>query len=278
MNASADTFDQIVARTSEGLEPKLEELLAGEGRLNEAMRYAVLGGGKRFRPFLVLETAKLFDVSRENALHVAAAVELVHCYSLVHDDLPSMDNDDMRRGKASAHKKFDEATAILAGDALQSLAFEILAKPETHSDASVRTELIVGLAQAAGRVGMAGGQQLDMDTTSDIAEMAAMKTGALIRFSVLAGATLAGASEQDRRALEAYAQHLGLAFQFSDDLLDAEKDSASGKRTFATISGIPSTKEKLGHEVQEATKALEPFGTRAQSLCEAAAFMTRRTK
>jgi len=217
-------------------------------------------------------------VSRENALHVAAAVELVHCYSLVHDDLPAMDNDDMRRGKPSVHKKFDEATAILAGDALQSLAFEILANSETHPDANIRTELILGLARAAGRAGMAGGQQLDLDTASNIENMAAMKTGALIRFSVLAGAILGHANEQGRRPLETFSKHLGLAFQLSDDLLDAEKDSTSGKRTFATTLGIQNTKQKLGSETQEAIKALEQFGARAQTLQAAAAFMTRRAK
>ena len=275
---STDAFERMLRETGDALEPKLEEVLAGEGRLHEAMCYAVLDGGKRFRPFLVMESAKLFDVPQEHALSVAAATELLHCYSLVHDDLPSMDNDDMRRGKPSVHKKFDEATAILAGDALQSLAFEMLAKSETHPDAGVRTELIVGLARAAGHAGMAGGQQLDLNTASNIENVAAMKTGALIRFSVSAGAMLAKATEQDRRALETYAQHLGLAFQLSDDLLDAEKDSATGKRTFATTLGIPGTKEKLMHETQEAVKALGPFGARGKNLQGAATFMAKRTK
>jgi len=262
------SFEGALVRTSDVLEPKLQQVLLGEGRLNEAMRYAVLGGGKRFRPFLVLESAKLFDVHQENALNVAVAVELVHCYSLVHDDLPAMDNDDMRRGKPSVHKQFGEATAILAGDALQSLAFEMLA--------GEKTELTLELARAIGRSGMAGGQQLDLDATADIERVAALKTGALIHFSVLSGAILSGAEPEDRHALDVYAQHLGLAFQLSDDILDAAKDAAAGKRTLVTTLGIPGAKDRLEQEARDGGKALERFGARARTLQDAAAFMARR--
>jgi farnesyl diphosphate synthase len=263
-------FEKRLADVAELLEPKLSGLLQKEGHLAEAMRYAVLGAGKRFRPFLVLESANLFGVPKKNALNVAAAIECVHCYSLVHDDLPAMDDDDVRRGLPSVHKKFGEATAILAGDALQSLAFEILS--------GENPELIREFAKAIGHSGMAGGQQLDLEASTDIEQMVMMKTGALIRFAVLSGAILSGASAEDRHALETYAQHLGLAFQLSDDLLDAKKDAVAGKRTFATLLGVPETKERLAREVKDAIAALAIFGERAEALRGAALFMTKRTQ
>jgi farnesyl diphosphate synthase len=212
------------------------------------MRYATLGGGQRFRPFLVIEAATLFGVPQQQALNTAAAVECIHCYSLVHDDLPAMDDDDLRRGRPTVHKAFDEASAILAGDALLTLAFEILSQPATHSNPDIRTELVFGLARASGSCGMASGQMLDlaaegvpqdMDT---IRKIQALKTGALIEFSVDAGAILGRASAAERQALRRYARAIGLAIQVADDLLDAEgspehvgkatgKDAGVGKAT-----------------------------------------------
>src|SRR5262245_19886485 len=192
------------------------------------MRYATLGGGKRFRPFLVIEAAALFGVPQRQALDTAAAVECVHCYSLVHDDLPAMDDDDFRRGRPTVHKRFDEATAVLAGDALLTIAFEILSRPGTHPDPAVRMDLVLGLARAAGWRGMAGGQMRDLEAQGvrydldDIRLMQALKTGALIEFSVDAGGILGRGSAAERAALKAYARAIGLAFQIADDLLDVE--------------------------------------------------------
>lgn len=264
-----NSFEQKLSEIAELLEPKLDEWLPKEGRLAEAMRYAVLGAGKRFRPFLVLESAKLFDVSEDSILNAAAAIECLHCYSLVHDDLPAMDDDDMRRGKPTVHKVFGEATAILVGDALQALAFEIAACEDI--------ELVRELARAAGSVGMAGGQQLDLDTEADVERMSELKTGALIRFSVLSGAILGNASEDDRVALGTYGEQLGIAFQISDDILDAGKDAANGKNTFVTSFGLAGAKNKLEHSTNEALRALDHFGSRAAGLREAAEFMLRRT-
>src|SRR3954451_10225262 len=221
----------------------------GEDRLASAMAYALLSGGKRLRPFLVIESAALFEVPRQNALWVAAALECIHCYSLVHDDLPAMDNDDLRRGKPTVHKAYDEATAILAGDALQLLAFDLLGRPETHADPAVRIELVTELAAAAGHSGMAGGQMLDLTAAQrdwslpEIMRMQAMKTGALFRFACLAGAILGRASDAEKSSLRSYGDAIGLAFQITDDILDVEasaellgkatrKDGPAGKATF----------------------------------------------
>jgi farnesyl diphosphate synthase len=296
----AEMFERKLGTVAEAVERRLSELLASgrpgiieAGRLGEAMRYGALGGGKRLRPFLVMETAGLFGVPASNALNVAAAVECVHCYSLIHDDLPAMDNDELRRGRPTVHKVFDEATAILAGDGLLTLAFEILGQPETHADPEVRSELVLGLAQASGWEGMAGGQQLDLEAENNALDMAgveriqALKTGALIRFAAEAGAILARASAKDRRAVVTYAEKLGLAFQIADDLLDAEgdvtsvgkatgKDAAAGKATFVSLLGIAAARRKLAHLEAEAIAALEPFGSRANVLREAARFMSRR--
>ncbi|NJM31001.1 MAG: polyprenyl synthetase family protein, partial [Rhizobiales bacterium] len=226
----------------------LAGLLSGlpKGRLREAMEYAVLGGGKRLRPFLVRESASLFDVPEAQALRVGAALECIHCYSLVHDDLPAMDNDDLRRGKPTTHRAFDEATAILAADALQSLAFAILSDPGTHPDPAIRSELVLKLAHAAGAEGMAGGQMLDIEAESAgqsdvpaIITLQALKTGALFRFACEAGAILGRA---DPAPLTRYAEKIGLAFQIADDILDitsapetlgkaTQKDAAQGKAT-----------------------------------------------
>jgi farnesyl diphosphate synthase len=293
-------FNPRLAACRQAVEAKLTKLLnmrSAEqergGRLGDAMRYATLGGGKRFRPFLLLEAAALFGVSQSQALAAAAAVECVHCYSLVHDDLPAMDDDDLRRGRATLHKAFDEATAILAGDALLTLAFEILARPETDPDPEVRSELVLGLARASGWQGMAGGQMLDLlaeHTSTDlpgVERIEALKTGALIEFSVSAGAILGRGGADERRALSRYARAMGLAFQIADDLLDAEgdaaevgkataKDVASGKATFVSLLGIEATHDKLKEIEAEALDALDGWDSRADVLREAVRFVSSR--
>jgi farnesyl diphosphate synthase len=257
------------------------------------MRYAALGGGKRFRPVLVIEAAALFGVPQPEALSTAAAVECIHCYSLVHDDLPAMDDDDLRRGRPTVHKAFDEATAILAGDALLTIAFEILSDPATHPDPAIRTELVLGLARSSGWCGMVGGQMLDLEAEGVLQNMdgirriQALKTGALIEFSVDAGAILGRASAAEREALRAYARAIGLAFQVGDDLLDAEgspehvgkatgKDAGAGKATFVSLLGASRAREKLRSLGLDAVEALKPFGSRAAILEKAAHFVTHR--
>jgi farnesyl diphosphate synthase len=268
-------------------------------RLAAAMRYAALGGGKRFRPFLVIESARLFGLPPDVALDTAAAIECVHCYSLVHDDLPAMDDDKVRRGRPTVHVEFDEATAILAGDALLTFAFEILARPDTHPDPGVRSRLVLGLARAAGAGGMAGGQQLDLEAgkqlegrVGGLAEVRSIqdkKTGALIAFAAEAGAMPAGAPEPQRLALMAYARALGAAFQIADDLLDVQgdaatvgkatgKDAAAGKATYVSTLGIAGAKAKLGELEAEAIAALETFGAAAQTLIDAARFVVSRIR
>jgi farnesyl diphosphate synthase len=258
------------------------------------MRYATLGGGKRLRAFLAVESAALFGVDRASALRAGAAVECVHAYSLVHDDLPSMDDDDLRRGKPTAHRAFDEATAILAGDALQALAFEILADQATHPDPGVRAELCLRLARAAGAPGMVGGQMVDIaaETAAEpfdlptITRLQALKTGALIRFSAEAGAILGGDAE-GRARLSGYAGHLGLAFQIRDDLLDVEgdegsagkrlgKDANAGKATFVSLLGVEGARRAARDEVAAAIAALGPLAPRARWLREAAEFAIQR--
>ena len=263
------------------------------GQLGAAMRYATLGGGKRFRPFLVVETAALFGVPETQALNAAAALECIHCYSLVHDDLPAMDDDDLRRGRPTVHKAYDEATAILAGDGLLTFAFEILARPDTHPDPAVRAALVLGLARASGWEGMCGGQMLDLEAEGvaqdldGITQIQALKTGALIRFGAEAGAILGRAGDADRAAVIDYAEALGLAFQVSDDLLDAEgdaaavgkatgKDAAAGKATFVSLMGLDGAKAKLVALEERAVAALDRFGPRAAVLQEAARFMSTR--
>jgi len=263
-------------------------------RLAEAMRYAVLGGGKRLRPFLVMESARLCGVPDDEAVNAAAALECVHCYSLAHDDLPAMDDDDLRRGRPTLHRAFDEATAILAGDTLLTLAFEIMADPTTHKDAAVRAELGLLLARAAGGAGMAGGQMLDLAapggtlTEADVLHLQAMKTGALIRFGCEAGAVLGGASAQQRQALRDYGATLGQAFQLADDLLDVEgdaavvgkataKDAGAGKATLVGLIGVDEARARLAQLEAKARAALKPFGCEGHILAEAAAFVANRT-
>ncbi len=262
-------------------------------RLVEAMRHAALGEGKRLRPFLVVESAALFDVPRERALQVGAALECVHCYSLVHDDLPAMDDDDTRRGKPTVHRAFDEATAILAGDALLSYAFEIIADPATHPEAEVRLQLVSGLAKASGMAGMVGGQMLDITAetrvisdVSGITLIQKLKTGELFRFACEAGAVLGAA---DPAPLRQYADELGLAFQIADDILDVEsnpvalgkatqKDRAKGKATFVDVLGLNEARDRAASLAASAIAALESYGPRAERLRAAARFIVSRRK
>tara|TARA_R110002124_G_scaffold74881_3_gene201150 strand:- start:38471 stop:39370 length:900 start_codon:yes stop_codon:yes gene_type:complete len=264
-----------------------------EARVVEAMRYASLAGGKRVRPFLVTQSAALFGVDTTSALRAAAAVEMVHCYSLVHDDLPAMDDDDLRRGQPTCHIKFDEATAILAGDALLTKAFEVLAAPETHSDARVRADLVLALAKAAGDHGMVGGQMMDLWAEKNHLDMAQitrlqrMKTGDLIAVSAESGAILGKASDEARTALHAYAHDIGLAFQIADDLLDVEgdaalvgkatgKDADANKATFVSLLGVDKARQQADMLSEQAAAHLEIFGEIADLLKQLARFIVER--
>jgi farnesyl diphosphate synthase len=309
MSSSQNAFLQHLDAAAKEIESVLEKLLStapleGElsrpARLIEAMRYSSLGGGKRFRPFLVVESAALFAVPRSRALMAGAALECVHCYSLVHDDLPAMDNDDLRRGQPTAHKAFDEATAILAGDGLLTLAFDILSRIEAHPDAAIRIDLVSSLARAAGLGGMVGGQMLDLEAEgrfagnvplkldeNSILTLQAMKTGALLRFACTAGGILGSANAAQRKALERYGSAVGKAFQIADDLLDLEgdpalvgkqtgKDAVAGKATIVGILGAPGARARLKELVAEAEDALAPFGKSAEILIEGARFVAER--
>ncbi len=297
-------LNEIAASTDELLDRLLTaDKLPGErarpARQRDAMRHATLGGGKRFRPFLVVESAALFSVPRDRALMAGAALECVHCYSLVHDDLPAMDNDDLRRGRPTVHKAFDEATAILVGDSLLTFAFDILARTETHPDPAVRIVLVLELARAAGFGGMAGGQMLDLAAEgrfaaspprlglADVEELQAMKTGALLRYGCLAGAILGGADAQRRAALDRFGAIIGEAFQIADDILDVEgdaatvgkathKDADAHKATVVGILGVARAKEKLFGLITEAETTLAPFGSDAALLKAAARFVAER--
>lgn len=298
------TFAQKLSHAARATQERLIWLLddlAGpkrsSPRLVAAMRHALLGGGKRFRPFLLIETAGLWGMSPEAALDTAAALECVHCYSLAHDDLPAMDNDIMRRGQPTVWHAFDEWTAILAGDALLTLAFEIIAREQAHPDPAVRIALVRELAMAAGAVGMVGGQSRDLEaekvadappqTLASIRELQCMKTGALIRYACWAGATLAGAPADDRARMASFGDKLGFAFQIADDLLDTEgtaaevgkavgKDAAAGKATLVSLMGLKAARQKLVDLESEAIALLKPYGARAATLAEAATFVTHR--
>ena len=287
-----------MADSARAVDAVIDHLLAKpdgpEARVYEAMRYAALAPGKRLRPFLVLASAYLFGVSQRSALQAAVAIELLHTYSLVHDDLPTMDDSDLRRGRPTCHKAFDEATAILAGDGLLTLAFDVLAQPDTHGDPAVRIELVACLAKAAGPAGMVGGQQIDLlaehDHTLDIGaitRLQRLKTGALIAFSCEAGAILGKSSAENRRALIGYAHDLGLAFQIADDLLDAEsteaetgksvgRDAEAGKATFVSILGLEGAKKQARALVEQAIGQLEVFGDKADLLRQVAHFVVER--
>ena len=264
-----------------------------EARVYEAMRYSVLAPGKRLRPLLVLAGARLFGVARRSALQVAAAIEMVHAYSLIHDDLPAMDNSDLRRGRPTCHKEFDDATAILAGDGLLTMAFEVLSHHDTHGDPAVRCELVAAMAAAAGSAGMVGGQMIDLIAERQSLDIGAitrlqrMKTGALIAFSCEAGAILAKAPAELRTALRGYAHDLGLAFQIADDLLDVEgsaaetgkpvgADAAAGKATFVSILGAEKARAQAEILVGQAISHLELFEERAELLRQIARFVVNR--
>ena len=292
------TFTTALAEAAALTNATLDKLIAVpdglEARVFEAMRYAALAPGKRLRPFLVLAGSQLFSVSRRSALQVAATIELVHAYSLVHDDLPAMDNSDLRRGRATCHKAFDDATAILAGDGLLTLAFEVLAQPDTHGDPAVRCELVTSLAQAAGSHGMVGGQMIDLIAEhrrdldiGAITRLQRLKTGALIAFACEAGAILGKAPMELRMALRGYAHDLGLAFQIADDLLDVEgsagetgkpvgQDAAAGKATFVSILGIERARSQAQLLVSQAVRHLDLFRERADLLQQAARFVVDR--
>ena len=292
------SFTEVLAEVGRSVTDILDRLLPldadlTEACLMEAVRYAALSSGKRIRPFLVLSSSRLFAVSERSALRVAAAVEMIHCYSLVHDDLPAMDDDDLRRGQPTCHKKFDEATAILAGDALLTKSFEVLAEDATHSDPAVRCELIAELAKAIGPVGMVGGQMLDLvaEQTNlampEVARLQRLKTGMLIGFSCEAGAILGKAAEPVRQALRAYAHDLGLAFQICDDLLDAEgdekevgkktgKDAAAGKATFVLLLGAERARAQAYALSRQAVQHLEIFSEKADPLRKLAQFVVER--
>jgi farnesyl diphosphate synthase len=292
-----DALKQAMASAAVDVEAALRKVMASEDeperRLFDSMRYAALGGGKRLRPFLVLQGAGLFSVGRRSALRAAAAIELVHCYSLVHDDLPAMDDDDLRRGKPTVHKAFDEATAILAGDALLTLAFEVLAHPDTHSNPEVRCRLVAELARAAGARGMVAGQMIDLSAAGrdidigEITRLQRLKTGALIGFACEAGAILGQAGEPQHEALRGYAHDLGLAFQIADDLLDVEgtveevgkavgKDAGQGKATFVSILGPERARDQARMLVEQAVSHLAIFEEKADFLRQIAHYIVER--
>lgn len=293
-------LELALADAARKVEAELESLLtdayAPEDRLLSAMRHATLGGGKRLRPFLVMQSAGLFRVAPGAAVRVGAAIELIHCYSLVHDDLPAMDDDDLRRGRPTVHKAFDEATAILAGDALLTMGFEVLADPDTHPNPAIRAELCLALARAAGAFGMVGGQMLDLaaETASNqdigaITRLQRLKTGALIAFSCEAGAILGQAPMPLREALRAYAHDLGLAFQITDDLLDVEgtreetgkavrKDEAAGKATFVSILGAERARAQANILASQANAHLSVFDSKADLLRATARFVVERRR
>ena len=302
----ADEFTLSLEEAAKATEAALDALLAPAPlaqeiarpqRLLEAMRYASLGGGKRLRPFLVIESAQLFGVTGQAPLRVGCALEMIHCYSLAHDDLPAMDDDDLRRGRPTTHKAFDEATAILAGDGLLTYAFDVLADPATHADPGVRAALVLALARAAGLGGMVGGQALDLAAETagrplsqeEILTLQAMKTGALLRFAVDAGAILGKAGAAEARAISRYGAALGAAFQVADDILDAAGDTAAlgkragkdaerGKATLVGLLGLDGARARRDRLVEEAIAALDDtgLGSATDILKEAARFVALR--
>ncbi|MHC2254708.1 farnesyl diphosphate synthase [Bradyrhizobium embrapense] len=304
MTTGTAEFSKRLDQTAEDTEALLAKLLsdapesdeiARPKRLIEAMRYSSLGGGKRLRPFLAVESAAVFGIPRESALLVGAALECIHCYSLIHDDLPAMDNSDLRRGRPTLHKAYDDATAILAGDALLTIAFDIITRDAIHKDAQVRLLLTRALARASGIGGMAGGQILDLAGEGrfgdrepvDVARVQQMKTGALLRFGCIAGAILGQASQKEYQALDDYGKALGEAFQIADDLLDVEGDAAAlgkpagadavlGKTTFVTQLGIDGAKQRVRDLLARADAALSVFGDRGDVLRAAARFVAER--
>ena len=305
-DSTAAAFMLRLTTVANDVEATLDRLLGGAilpgevarpGRLLDAMRYASLGGGKRLRPFLLVETARLFGLEGEGPLRAGSALEMIHCYSLVHDDLPAMDDDALRRGRPTAHIAFDEATAILAGDGLLTYAFDIVADGPTHPDPAVRTQLVLMLARAAGLGGMVGGQALDLEaekapdphTPETVLRLQSMKTGALLLHAVEAGAVMGGASDRQKAALSRYGRALGAAFQVADDILDTESDAATlgkaagkdagrNKATLVSALGLDAAKARLKGLVEEALAALDAVGAdrRTDILAEAARFTAAR--
>ena len=290
-------LNQSLGDAASQVEGFIDKLLAvedaAEQRLHEAMRYAALDGGKRLRPFLLMQSASLFGVSKRSALRTGAALELIHCYTLVHDDLPAMDDDDLRRGKPTVHKQFDEATAILAGDALLTLAFEVMSHDETHANAGVRCRLVSALAKAAGSHGMVGGQMIDLQAENkslnigQITRLQRLKTGELIAYACEGGAILGQASNTAHEALRGYAHDVGLAFQIADDLLDVEgrvekvgkavnKDEDAGKATFVSILGVERARSQANRLADQAIEHLAIFDEKADLLRQAARFVVER--
>ncbi len=286
-------LEETADRITVALDTLIPRVQGPEARLMSAMRYAALGGGKRLRPFLVLETGRLFGVDERCLLRVAAALECIHTYSLIHDDLPCMDDDDLRRGRPTVHIAYDEATAVLAGDALLTIAFEILADPQTHADPNIRIALVGRLAEASGARGMVGGQMMDMiaeelgDDIAAVTRMQRLKTGMLITYAVEVGALMGRASDEAKHALSAYAHDLGLAFQIKDDILDAEgsteevgkavgKDADKGKATFVSLLGLDGAKQRVILLADQARAHLSMFGARAQYLNQIIDTITQR--
>ncbi len=304
--AESDDFPERLTIVADATERMLEALLSdaplpGEearpARFMAAMRYAALGGGKRLRPFLLVETARLFGATGDGVLRAACALEMIHCYSLVHDDLPAMDDDDMRRGRPTTHKAYDEATAILVGDGLLTYAFDVTADPATHPDPAVRAELVLQLARHSGLGGMVGGQMLDLEaeastaphTAETVIRVQAMKTGALLHHAVIAGALLGGADAAARAAMSRYGKAIGAAFQVADDILDVEADSAAlgkkagkdagrNKATLVAALGLEAARTRRDHLAEEAIAALDtiPQGVHADVLRDAARFAVER--
>ena len=291
------SLSEALVTTSTAIEKTIKVLLTPSSpaalKLWEAMRYATLSGGKRLRPFLVMQTAQLFNVPNEQALRTAAAVEMVHAYSLAHDDLPAMDDDNLRRGQPTVHKKFNEGTAILVGDALQTLAFEVLANSETHPSPEVRCSLISGLANASGANGMAGGQMLDLNAASNqwtensIYQLQLMKTATLFSFSCESGAILGQATIEQRQLLKEFGTNLGIAFQITDDLLDVTgdvnevgkavgKDSKQGKATLVSIKGIDESLATAANFCHNAIALLNLYDDKADILCELVRHIIKR--
>jgi len=286
-------INQIAVMLNKHMQTLLPNSNDAENRVIEAMQYSLFSDGKRIRPFLVINTANMFEVNITSALNVASALECIHTYSLIHDDLPAMDNDDMRRGRPSCHKQFDEATAILAGDGLLTYAFEILSDDVTHKSPNVRCELVKALSKASGFHGMVGGQMLDIegkaDDLSSIMRMQRLKTGALFSFGCEAGAILGQETLQMRENLRMYAHDLGLIFQITDDLLDVEstteklgktvgKDVKDGKKTLVSLMGIEQAREQLKRLAEQAIQHLHFFGKEADLLRELVAYIVSRKK